>query len=109
MLGYNNAALLFKGQDQSLHAASARSHSKRLPLLCDDQQCRPALVFTRLWPMQDVTVCEAYLAFLHSGNMDDYWRTLWDNGRITREAITSKWDRKIPGEWGQLLQMSIDW
>lgn len=60
-------------------------------------------------PMQDVTVCEAYLAFLHSGNMDDYWRTLWDNGRITREAITSKWDRKIPGEWSQLLQMSIDW
>ena len=53
-------------------------------------------------------MCEAYLAFLHSGNMDDYWRTLWDNGRITREAISSKWDRKIPGERGWPLQTPID-
>lgn len=36
---------------------------------------------------EDVTICEAYLAFLHSGNHDDYWRVLWDNGRITREHL----------------------
>ena len=80
------------------------------PVVCEDQQRSTALSFTCPWPPQDVTVCEAYLAFLHSGNMDDYWSTLWENGRITREAITSNWDRKIPGEWGRLLQaISADW
>ena len=103
-IGVHGAALLFKAQVQILHAVSARSHSEMLPLSGDDQQCKKGLPFTCLWPLQDVTVCEAYLAFLHSGNMDDYWRTLWDNGGITREAITSKWDRKIPGERGGLLQ-----
>jgi hypothetical protein len=34
-----------------------------------------------------VTICEAYLAYLHSGNHDDYWRVLWDNGRITKEHL----------------------
>lgn len=38
---------------------------------------------------EDVTICEAYLAFLHSGNHDDYWRVLWDNGRITKERLES--------------------
>jgi hypothetical protein len=36
---------------------------------------------------EDVTICEAYLAYLHSGNHDDYWRVLWDNGRITKEHL----------------------
>jgi alpha-glucan,water dikinase len=36
---------------------------------------------------EDVTICEAYLAYLHSGNHDDYWRVLWDNGRITKERL----------------------
>eukprot|EP00878_Enallax_costatus_P041242 GHUV01047861.1.p1 GENE.GHUV01047861.1~~GHUV01047861.1.p1 ORF type:complete len:153 (-),score=22.86 GHUV01047861.1:22-480(-) len=36
---------------------------------------------------EDVTICEAYLAFLHSGNHDDYWRVLWDNGRMTKEYL----------------------
>jgi alpha-glucan,water dikinase len=36
---------------------------------------------------EDVTICEAYLAYLHSGNHDDYWRVLWDNGRITKEYL----------------------
>ncbi|KAF8071284.1 R1 [Scenedesmus sp. PABB004] len=36
---------------------------------------------------EDVTICEAYLAFLHSGSHDDYWRVLWENGRITREHL----------------------
>ncbi|KAG2496808.1 hypothetical protein HYH03_005215 [Edaphochlamys debaryana] len=42
----------------------------------------------------DVTICEAYLAFLHSGNHDDYWRVLWDNGRLTREKMES-WSKPI--------------
>jgi alpha-glucan,water dikinase len=36
---------------------------------------------------EDVTICEAYLAYLHSGNHDDYWRVLWDNGKITKERL----------------------
>lgn len=35
----------------------------------------------------DIAICEAYLAFLHSGNHDDYWRVLWDSGRVTREQL----------------------
>lgn len=38
---------------------------------------------------EDVYICEAYLAFLHSGNMGDYWHTLWERGRITRDMMTS--------------------
>ncbi|KAK9807043.1 hypothetical protein WJX72_011773 [[Myrmecia] bisecta] len=45
---------------------------------------------------EDITICEAYLAFLHSGSMDDFWRVLWDNGRISREALQTM-DRAITG------------
>lgn len=50
----------------------------------------------------DVAICEAYLAFLHSGNHDDYWRVLWDSGRITKESLESMskpikaWPRHLP-------------
>lgn len=36
---------------------------------------------------EDVTICEAYLAYQHSANMDDFWRTLWHNGGISRESL----------------------
>ncbi|KAI8469254.1 MAG: glutathione synthetase ATP-binding domain-like protein [Monoraphidium minutum] len=36
---------------------------------------------------EDVAICEAYLAFLHSGNHDDYWRVLWERGNITKEYL----------------------
>uniref|UniRef100_A0A383WLS7 Uncharacterized protein n=1 Tax=Tetradesmus obliquus TaxID=3088 RepID=A0A383WLS7_TETOB len=36
---------------------------------------------------EDVSICEAYLAYLHSGNHDDYWRVLWDHGKITKERL----------------------
>ncbi|GLC52406.1 Phosphoglucan, water dikinase, chloroplastic [Pleodorina starrii] len=49
----------------------------------------------------DVTICEAYLAFLHSGNHDDYWRVLWDNGRLTRDKMES-WSKPISA-WPQHL------
>ncbi|GLI71457.1 hypothetical protein VaNZ11_016678, partial [Volvox africanus] len=49
----------------------------------------------------DVTICEAYLAFLHSANHDDYWRVLWDNGRLTREKLES-WTKPIKA-WPQHL------
>jgi alpha-glucan,water dikinase len=38
---------------------------------------------------EDVTICEAYLAFLHSGSMEDFWRVAWDNGRVTRESLAA--------------------
>jgi alpha-glucan,water dikinase len=36
----------------------------------------------------DITICEGYLAFLASGNVDDMWRTIWERGRITREDLS---------------------
>ena len=27
------------------------------------------------------------LAYLHSGNHDDYWRVLWERGNITKEYL----------------------
>jgi len=37
----------------------------------------------------DIAICEAYLAYLHSGNHDDYWRVLWDSGKLTKESLES--------------------
>lgn len=37
---------------------------------------------------EDVTICEAYLAFLHSGDMGEFWRVAWENGRITPEYLS---------------------
>ena len=36
---------------------------------------------------EDITICEAYLAFLESNNMDNFWRVAWDNGRLTPETL----------------------
>ena len=38
---------------------------------------------------EDITICEAYLAFLGSGDMGDFWRVAWDNGRITPESLAA--------------------
>lgn len=46
---------------------------------------------------EDITVCEAYIAFLESGDPGTYSRVLWEHGGISREAMANKWDRKIPG------------
>ena len=46
---------------------------------------------------EDITVCEAYIAFLESGDVGTYSRVLWENGGISREDMANKWDRKIPG------------
>ena len=35
----------------------------------------------------DIAICEAYLAFLHSNSHDDYWRVLWDKGRLTKADL----------------------
>jgi alpha-glucan,water dikinase len=35
----------------------------------------------------DVAICEAYLAFLHSGDMGDFWRVAWENGKLTPEIL----------------------
>lgn len=37
---------------------------------------------------EDVTICEAYLAFLHTGDMGEFWRVAWENGRITPEYLS---------------------
>ena len=47
---------------------------------------------------EDITVCEAYIAFLESGDPATYSRVLWEHGGISREAMANKWDRKIPGD-----------
>jgi alpha-glucan,water dikinase len=42
----------------------------------------------------DIIICEAYLAFLHSnGNLDEFWRVIHENG-ITRETLR-KYERAI--------------
>ena len=46
---------------------------------------------------EDITVCEAYIAFLESGDIGNYSRVLWENGGISRADMANKWDRKIPG------------
>jgi len=46
---------------------------------------------------EDITICEAYLAFLESGSMDDFWRVAWDNGRLTPEYL-AKMDQPITRE-----------
>lgn len=37
---------------------------------------------------EDITICEAYLAFLNSGDMNEFWRVAWENGRITPESLS---------------------
>lgn len=38
---------------------------------------------------EDVTICEAYLAFLHTNDMGEFWRVAWERGRLTPETLTS--------------------
>ncbi|GAB4821271.1 hypothetical protein N2152v2_008317 [Parachlorella kessleri] len=38
---------------------------------------------------EDVLICEAYIAALHSGYMDDFWRFLWEWGGVSRERMAS--------------------
>ncbi|GFH33737.1 carbohydrate-Binding Module Family 45 protein, partial [Haematococcus lacustris] len=42
----------------------------------------------------DIAIVEAYLAFLHSANPDDFWRVLWDVGRLSRDDL-AKFDKPI--------------
>ena len=56
---------------------------------------------------EDITVCEAYIAFLESGDIGTYSRVLWENGGISREDMANKWDRKIPGKRTALAAISI--
>ena len=60
---------------------------------------------------EDITVCEAYIAFLESGDISTYSRVLWENGSISRADMANKWDRKIPGELFQskLLGSGRSW
>ena len=45
---------------------------------------------------EDITICEAYLAFLHSGHKGDFWQSLWDRGHITRDMLATM-DHPITG------------
>ena len=38
---------------------------------------------------EDITICEAYLHFLHCGDPGEMYRVLWENGRITRDMLAS--------------------
>ena len=46
---------------------------------------------------EDITICEAYLAFLHSGHDGDFWQVLWDRGHITRDMLAHM-DHPVTGE-----------
>jgi len=35
----------------------------------------------------DIAICSGYLAFLASGNPDDMWRVIWEEGKLTREDL----------------------
>ena len=45
---------------------------------------------------EDISICEAYIGCLCSGNPDDFWRLLWENNGITREQLANM-DRPITG------------
>ncbi|XP_024523543.1 alpha-glucan water dikinase 2 [Selaginella moellendorffii] len=45
---------------------------------------------------EDIHICEAYLHFLRTNNMDNFYQTLWNNGRISKEWIETM-DHPITG------------
>eukprot|EP00184_Porphyridium_aerugineum_P007024 CAMPEP_0184695308 /NCGR_PEP_ID=MMETSP0313-20130426/2986_1 /TAXON_ID=2792 /ORGANISM="Porphyridium aerugineum, Strain SAG 1380-2" /LENGTH=1117 /DNA_ID=CAMNT_0027153743 /DNA_START=54 /DNA_END=3407 /DNA_ORIENTATION=- len=55
----------------------------------------------------DIVICKAYLSFLHSGNIGDFWHTLWEKGGLTREMMAS-WPNPIRSEPFHLPQMIPD-
>eukprot|EP00897_Mesotaenium_endlicherianum_P008242 jgi/Mesen1/7446/ME000389S06789 len=38
---------------------------------------------------EDIAICEAYLDYLHTANMDSFYHTLWEKGRVTKEWLHS--------------------
>lgn len=38
---------------------------------------------------EDITICEAYLAFLRCGDMGEFWRVAWEHGRVTPETLAN--------------------
>ena len=44
----------------------------------------------------DITICEAYIDFLHSGDGGHFWHALWEKGGLTREALATM-DHPITG------------
>ncbi|GBG60684.1 hypothetical protein CBR_g12420 [Chara braunii] len=38
---------------------------------------------------EDITICEAYLHFLHTGSIDEFYSALWNKGGISREWLRS--------------------
>lgn len=35
----------------------------------------------------DITICEAYIDFLHNGDGGHFWHALWEKGGLTRDAL----------------------
>lgn len=38
---------------------------------------------------EDITICEAYLAFLESGDMEDFWKVALEHGNVTKESLAA--------------------
>eukprot|EP00898_Chlorokybus_atmophyticus_P007825 jgi/Chlat1/8043/Chrsp73S00600 len=38
---------------------------------------------------EDIAICEAYLTYLHTANMDEFYRVLWDSGGVSRERLAT--------------------
>ncbi|KAK9862996.1 hypothetical protein WJX84_004122 [Apatococcus fuscideae] len=53
---------------------------------------------------EDITICEAYLHFLHCGDIGEMYRVLWENGRISREMLASM-DKPITNDPYHLPQL----
>jgi len=44
----------------------------------------------------DITICESYIDFLHSGDGGVFWHSLWERGGLSREALATM-DHPITG------------
>ena len=44
----------------------------------------------------DITICESYIDFLHSGDGGLFWHALWEKGGLTRDALATM-DHPITG------------
>lgn len=44
----------------------------------------------------DITICESYIDFLHSGDGGLFWQALWEKGGLTRDALATM-DHPITG------------
>jgi alpha-glucan,water dikinase len=55
----------------------------------------------------DITICEAYIDFLHSGDGGHFWHALWEKGGLTRETLATM-DHPITGPMMRLSAQILE-